>query len=99
MLGGRPDWYKLSELVMSDIRMLSESDRLLFINALCEMTEKAMDPDYLPEQKEGFVGRAISRQFEVLRDGVASYMAKVTANPSGKSKLNGEAIATHRGGE
>ena len=86
MIDGRPDWYRLGEIVMADIRIMNDADKLTFIKALCDMTENAMNPDYTPNSVEGFIGRAINRQYDILHTGIDSYMKTVKANPSGKPK-------------
>lgn len=86
MIDGKPNYTRLSTIAMADVVLMDPEGRIQFINALCEMFENILDPDYQPEEKPGFVGRAIQRQFAEFREGTRKYMDNVNRNPSGLSK-------------
>ena len=83
MIDGKPDYTRLSTLAMSDVVLLGESDRLTFINALCDMYENIGNDEYAPEKLDGFIGRAIERQFAEHRKGISVYLGNVNRNLSG----------------
>lgn len=83
MIDGKPNYTRLSTIAMADVVLMDPEGRNQFINALCEMFENILDPDYQPAEKPGFVGRAIQRQFVEFREGTKKYMENVNRNPSG----------------
>ena len=86
MIDGKPNYTRLSTIAMADVLLLDQEGRLQFINALCEMFENVMNPDYHPAELPGLVGRSIKRQFEELQLGTRKYMTNANRNPSGLSK-------------
>ena len=88
MIDGKPNYTRLSTIAMADVVLMDPEGRNQFIYALCEMFENILDPDYQPEEKPGFVGRAISRQFTEFREGTKKYMENVYRNPSGLPNRN-----------
>lgn len=83
MIDGKPNYTRLSTIAMADVVLMDPDGRMQFINALCEMFDHILDPDYQPEEGSGFVGRAIQRQFDEFREGTRKYMDNVNRNPSG----------------
>ena len=86
MIDGKPEWFRFSGIALADVCLMDDTGKLKFINAVCEMYQNAMNPDYKPEPGGGFEGRAIDRQFDSFREGIDSYMKLVNANPTGKPK-------------
>lgn len=100
MIDGKPNYTRLSTIAMADVVLMDSDEKLQFINALCEMFENIKNPDYHPEEKPGFVGRAIQRQFTEFIEGTKKYMDNVNRNPSGLSSNQknpqGNPMGTHR---
>ncbi|MBR4577369.1 MAG: hypothetical protein IKO25_09205 [Clostridia bacterium] len=86
MIDGKPEWFRLSGAALADVILFDNAGKLAFIEAVCQMYDHALDPDYRPDSGEGFVGRAIDRQFDCFKNGIDSYMRLVNANPSGRPK-------------
>lgn len=83
MIDGKPNYTRLSTIAMADVILMDSEGRQHFIDALCEMFENILNPDYQPEERPGFVGRAIQRQFAEFSEGTKKYMDNVNRNPSG----------------
>jgi len=96
MIDGYPDYLRLSSSAMSDVILMGEAERIVFINALCDMFVCSMDENYSPEECGGFVGRAIRRQFEEMQRGISVYMKNVYNGRKQQKTGSASALDTHR---
>lgn len=96
MIDGRePNYICLSTRVLNLVKMLSDLDRLSFLDGFIEGYERKLSGEASSLATDGIVGELLRQALETMGDCFDSYMKKVNANPSGRKPSDFQE-ATHR---